>query len=69
MSRAIATRWGSRTEAIRRAQRAGQYKQLPYVRVVSDGLANLREQFGDLWYALSTLLGHDVPSVTKDVYL
>ncbi|MBL3802973.1 hypothetical protein [Streptomyces sp. BRB081] len=32
-------------------------------------LADLREQFGDVWYALSTLLGHDDPAVTKDVYL
>jgi hypothetical protein len=32
-------------------------------------LADLREQFGDIWYALSTLLGHDDPAVTKDVYL
>lgn len=32
-------------------------------------LADLREQFGDIWYALSALLGHDDPAVTKDVYL
>ncbi|MFJ6661332.1 site-specific integrase [Streptomyces sp. NPDC091377] len=32
-------------------------------------LADLREQFGDVWYALATLLGHDDPAVTKDVYL
>ncbi|MEX3104965.1 MULTISPECIES: integrase [unclassified Streptomyces] len=32
-------------------------------------LADLRDQFGDVWYALSTLLGHDDPAVTKDVYL
>ncbi len=32
-------------------------------------LADLREQFGEIWYALSTLLGHDDPAVTKDVYL
>ena len=35
----------------------------------AEELADLREQFGDIWYALSTLLGHDDQEVTKDIYL
>lgn len=35
----------------------------------AEELADLREQFGGIWYALSTLLGHDDPEVTKDTYL
>ncbi|MFJ4582653.1 integrase [Streptomyces echinatus] len=35
----------------------------------AEELADLREQFGGIWYALSTLLGHDDPEVTKDIYL
>lgn len=35
----------------------------------AEELADLREQFGGIWYALSTLLGHDDPQVTKDIYL
>ncbi|GAX58585.1 integrase [Streptomyces olivochromogenes] len=35
----------------------------------AEELADLREQFGGIWYALSTLLGHDDSQVTKDIYL
>ncbi|MFC9835580.1 integrase [Rhodococcus sp. NPDC127530] len=30
---------------------------------------DLREQFGDVWFQLATLLGHSSPEVTKDWYL
>lgn len=30
---------------------------------------DLREQFGDVWFQLATLLGHSSPQVTKDWYL
>lgn len=34
-----------------------------------DEMKDLREQFGDIWYQLATLLGHRDPMVTKDIYL
>ena len=30
---------------------------------------DLREQFGDVWFQLATLLGHSSPEVTRDWYL
>jgi integrase len=32
-------------------------------------MRDLREQFGDIWYQLATMLGHSDPSVTRDYYL
>lgn len=32
-------------------------------------IRDLREQFGDVWFQLATLLGHSSPEVTKDWYL
>lgn len=35
----------------------------------SEEMKDLREQFGDIWYQLATLLGHRDPMTTKDIYL
>jgi hypothetical protein len=35
----------------------------------SEELKDLRDQFGDLWYQLATLLGHRDPMTTRDTYL
>lgn len=32
-------------------------------------MKDLREQFGDVWYQLATLLGHRDPMTTKEIYL
>jgi integrase len=32
-------------------------------------MKDLREQFGDIWYQLATLLGHADPATTRDYYL
>ncbi|MFE9899058.1 hypothetical protein [Streptomyces achromogenes] len=42
----------------------------PQVQGLSDEqLMDLREQFGDIWYALSILMGHAHPDTTRDYYL
>lgn len=35
----------------------------------SEEMKDLRAQFGDIWYQLSTLLGHRNPMTTRDIYL
>ena len=35
----------------------------------SEEMKDLRAQFGDIWYQLSTLLGHRDPMTTRDIYL
>ncbi|WP_344748853.1 hypothetical protein [Kribbella aluminosa] len=35
----------------------------------SEELKDLREQFGDIWYQLATLMGHATASTTRDYYL
>ncbi|WP_433661377.1 site-specific integrase [Nocardia sp. CA-128927] len=35
----------------------------------TDELKDLREELGDIWYQLATLMGHASPSVTRDYYL
>ncbi|MFH8552273.1 site-specific integrase [Streptomyces celluloflavus] len=34
-----------------------------------DEVRDLREQLGDIWYQLSTLMGHKHPETTRDIYL
>jgi hypothetical protein len=35
----------------------------------SEEMKDLRDQFGDIWYQLATLLGHRDPMTTRNVYL
>lgn len=35
----------------------------------SEEMKDLRAQFGDIWYQMSTLLGHRDPMTTRDIYL
>jgi hypothetical protein len=35
----------------------------------AEEVADLREQLGDIWYQMATLLGHRHPQTAKDTYL